>query len=66
MTADFKASELAVKSEYPEYWQGDPGPNQGRHDALVKFAIEDWFTIFIVDFYPLKNGDLPIKITIYS
>ena len=24
VTADFKASELAVKSEYPEYWQGDP------------------------------------------
>ena len=22
MTPDFKASEIAVKSEYPEYWSG--------------------------------------------
>ena len=33
VTADFKASELAVKSEYPEYWSGNPC---GRPSGDVK------------------------------
>lgn len=41
MTADFKASELAVKSEYPEYWQGDPVSLSGKPMDKLWIMVEN-------------------------